>query len=198
MNMKANPFNGKMAALAGVLLLAAGGIFFLSRSGSEAPLPAGFPGGAAGVSFPPPGDDPRAGFRTYTHPGRRFSLEYPGTLAVETFAESDGAETIVFQNAPGDPAGRRGFQIAVSPFAGAKRLTPELVAEELPATLLEDPAEVALGDGTRALGFWSRDPRIGRTREVWFVRGGSLYAVTTYGELGAWLSEILSRWRFAD
>jgi hypothetical protein len=37
---------------------------------------------------------------------------------------------------------------------------------------------------------------LGDTREIWFIRGGFLYEVATYKDQEAWLSEIMSTWKF--
>jgi hypothetical protein len=37
---------------------------------------------------------------------------------------------------------------------------------------------------------------MGDTREVWFIKGGFLYEVTTYKQLDTWLAQILQTWQF--
>ena len=36
----------------------------------------------------------------------------------------------------------------------------------------------------------------GDWREVWFIRRGFLYEVTTYKELDSWLADIMRTWKF--
>ena len=36
----------------------------------------------------------------------------------------------------------------------------------------------------------------GDWREVWFIRRGFLYEVTTYKELNSWLANIMRTWKF--
>ena len=37
---------------------------------------------------------------------------------------------------------------------------------------------------------------MGDAREVWFIKNGFLYEVTTYKELDAWLASIMQTWKF--
>jgi hypothetical protein len=44
--------------------------------------------------------------------------------------------------------------------------------------------------------FFSQNPVMGETREVWFIKDGYLYEVTTYRELDSWLSQIMATWQW--
>jgi len=48
----------------------------------------------------------------------------------------------------------------------------------------------------QAVRFHGQDAQIGDTYEVWFIKGGLLYEITTYKQREPWLNEILSTWRF--
>jgi hypothetical protein len=37
---------------------------------------------------------------------------------------------------------------------------------------------------------------MGDAREVWFIKSGYLFEVTTYKPLDSWLSQILQTWKF--
>jgi len=37
---------------------------------------------------------------------------------------------------------------------------------------------------------------MGLTYEVWFIRDGLLYEISTYKQLEPWLNDIISTWRF--
>jgi hypothetical protein len=50
--------------------------------------------------------------------------------------------------------------------------------------------------GVPALAFHGFDAAMGQTYEVWFIRGGFLYEISTYKELEPWLNQILATWRF--
>ncbi|MBI1956940.1 MAG: hypothetical protein HYS44_00570 [Candidatus Niyogibacteria bacterium] len=135
----------------------------------------------------------------YTHPDIGFSLEYPRELEVRRFSEKEDAETILFQRAGDEDRARGerlGFQIFITPFDDEwPVITRERILRDLPDLKMEDVQEVILGDGTRALIFWTEDPSLGRTREVWFTSMGiRLYEITTYEHLDSWLAMILSTW----
>lgn len=42
----------------------------------------------------------------------------------------------------------------------------------------------------------SKDAVLGDTREVWFIRNGYLYEVTTLKPLEGWLQDIVQTWKF--
>jgi hypothetical protein len=46
------------------------------------------------------------------------------------------------------------------------------------------------------LAFHGFDAAMGQTYEVWFIRGGFRYEISTYKELEPWLNQILATWRF--
>jgi len=51
-------------------------------------------------------------------------------------------------------------------------------------------------DGAIGTAFYSTHAALGATREVWVVRGGFLYEVTTLKPLDTWLGEIIKTWKF--
>ena len=131
-------------------------------------------------------------FTLYRNDTYGFSLEYPKELSVEVFYDEKG-ETILFQK----PNESVGFQIFITPFEEEEEvLTSSRILRDLKSAVIDDPKEVIIGGNTRALVFWSNDPSIGRTREVWFIKGGYLYEITTYARLDGWLARILSTLSF--
>ena len=142
------------------------------------------------------------GFKRYTNFEYQFSVDYPEELEAEAFQEEEG-ETIVFRR-PEDkeknlPKEKLGFQIFVSAFEEETTLTQERILKDAPSTVIEDPQEVIIGGNIPALLFWSENPVIGKTREVWFTDGkGYLYEVTTYAHLDTLLAGILSTWKFIE
>lgn len=138
----------------------------------------------------------------YTHPTYGFSVEYPEELLAQSFAEKNGGETILFQregdNPSDPPEGKMGFQIFITPFDEDETLTQERIVEDLPFAVVDEPVEVILADGIHALLFWSNDPSLGVTREIWFAHDGNLYEITTYAHLDSFLAKILSTWKFYD
>ena len=143
------------------------------------------------------------GYKRFTHPLYGFSVEYPEELDITTFDEGEGGETIIFQSREDESVEleeKVGFQIFVSPFEEDSVLTLERIREDLPFAIIEEPVEVIIGKKTgidiQALVFWSEDPAIGRTREVWFVHDNYLYEVTSFAHLDTLLAGILSTWNF--
>ena len=51
-------------------------------------------------------------------------------------------------------------------------------------------------DGTPATMFFGKNLIMGDTQEVWFIKNGFLYEVTTYKELDQWLAGIMKTWKF--
>jgi len=143
------------------------------------------------------------GYKRFTHPLYGFSVEYPEELDITTFEEDEHSETVVFRTPEDESVSleeKIGFQIFISPFEEDSILTYERIREDLPFATIEDPVEVVIGtktgQETQALLFWSEDPTIGRTRELWFVYNSNLYEVTTFAHLDNFLASILTTWNF--
>lgn len=143
-------------------------------------------------------------FQRYLNHEYGFSLEYPKSWSAKTFQEENIGKTILFQGGE-----REGFQIFITPFyEGLEKapqyqrlddlLTRERILRDLPSAVIEGPMEVLIGPSKnlRALLFWSEDPLIGRTREVWFVQKGYLYEVTAYAQIDELLAGIMSTFVF--
>jgi hypothetical protein len=60
---------------------------------------------------------------------------------------------------------------------------------------MKDAKEVIVDD-TTAKSFFGYNDQMGDTWEVWFIRGGFLYEVTTYKPLAPWVTDLLRTWRF--
>jgi hypothetical protein len=133
-------------------------------------------------------------YNVYKNSRYGFSVEFPKELNVKEFDEDEDGETILFQK----ENEKEGFQIFISPYEGDFPLTKDQILKDVPSVSLEDMQEVIIGDGTRALIFWTEDERVGKTREVWFSHNGDLYEITTYADLDLWLAKILSSWRFSE
>lgn len=147
-------------------------------------------------------------FNKFVHEKYGFSFRYPKEYTITPYLEGDGAESIVFQGPSVILNGSeesQGFQIFITPFEetpklGEPLLTTERILQDVPHAVLDGVQEIfigaASGQNHRALLFWSEDPQIGRTREVWFVHGGYLYEITAYAEMDELLAGIMSTWRF--
>ena len=144
------------------------------------------------------------GYKRYENKQFGFSVEYPDTFTVEAFPEENQSATILFreeekQEPP--PEQKKGFQIFITPFGEEETITQERIQKDLPFAVVEKPQQVIINpdasaeEEIQALLFWSEDPDIGHTREVWFTKNDYLYEITTYEHLDEWLPLILSSWR---
>ena len=121
-----------------------------------------------------------------------FSLEYPQEFEVREVTEDGGGMTIVFQK----PSEQYGFQIFITPHQ-EEFITEARIRADIPSGKMEHPQEIVIGSqNIRALHFMSEAPVIGNSAEVWFIRNGSLFEVTTYEALDAELATVLSTLTF--
>lgn len=129
---------------------------------------------------------------TFTHKKYNFSFNYPSNIKTSNFNEGDG-EQILFQ---GD--NNEWFQIYITPWDEEGDITAERIKQDLPDIVITSPQKAILGPkqkegiGPHALIFYSKDSSLGDTREVWFVRNGNLYQITTYKKLDTMIGQILS------
>ncbi len=131
-----------------------------------------------------------ADMRSYQTAKYKFGLLYPKDLSVKEYVERDGAMTVTFDNAQTN----QGFQIYVTPYK-EKQITEARFKLDQPSGVYKEPTDVMV-DNTRATMFFGQNSVMGDTREVWFIRGGYLYEVTTYKELDTWLASIMQTWKF--
>lgn len=119
-----------------------------------------------------------------------FQLHYPPGLTHQEYDEGQGATSIVFE----DAKTRAGFQIFVTPY-DLDYISEDRLKRDIPSGVVEDQQEVMIA-GSRGAIFFSKNPVMGETREVWFIRDGYLYEVATYRQLDAWLSQIMTTWQW--
>jgi hypothetical protein len=98
--------------------------------------------------------------------------------------------TAAFQKGDGEP----GFQIYVAPING-NTITEERFRMDAPSGVRKGERAARIG-GAEGVAFYGFEARMGQTYEVWFIKDGLLYEVSTYKELEEWLNEILATWRF--
>ena len=128
--------------------------------------------------------------REYRSAAYHFSLFYPQELKVEERSEGGGASTITFQNVEKG----EGFQIFIVPYS-EPQVSEQRFKQDVPSGVRKSLTNITV-DGATAAAFYSADAALGETREVWFVRGGFLYEVTTLKPLDAWLDGIMRTWKF--
>jgi hypothetical protein len=131
-----------------------------------------------------------AGYFLYRNQQYHFSFYYPPNLKAHAFNEEGGAFTVAFQ----DPTANEGFEVYVTPYS-ATQITKARFKLDEPSGVMQEQADVRI-DGVRATMFYGNNAIMGDTREVWFIKGGLLYEVTTYKQLDAWLAEIMQTWKF--
>src|SRR3989338_6495017 len=130
---------------------------------------------------------------TYTSPYYGFAYKYPkGFNATEL--DDDSGNTVLVQNAEE----KKGFQVYITPFDEAEPLNGVRILEDLPASEVIDPKDVLIGEEKtiNAVIFLSTNSSFGKTREVWFVRDGFLYQVTTYEGQDNFIGPIVETWKF--
>lgn len=136
---------------------------------------------------------PRAapqGQKEYHNLTYRFSLFYPDDLSLTTYHGAGSTLTLTFQTTDGS----KGFQIFVTPY-GASQVTPERFKMDEPSGVMASSTNIML-DGVSATVFFGSNTAMGDTREVWAIYHGFLFEVSTYKDLDAWLSQIMSTWQF--
>jgi hypothetical protein len=176
-----------------VLSIATGAYFYFARGEPVAAPELEF-AQTAGAAAPQAGiaaaHVPR-GWRLYRNDPYDFSVFVPPNLVVREYDEGGGAQTIVFE----DETSAEGFQVFVLPYDG-ETITEERFLQDAPSGVMREPLDVLVG-GVPATAFFGEQSLMGETREVWFIRGGLLFEVTTYKQLDAWLAEIMDTWRFS-
>lgn len=126
----------------------------------------------------------------YVNKAFHFSLLFPKNLVAKEYQEQNSAMTASFQ----DPTTNQGFEVYATPYTGTQIDATRFKLDEPSGTFLQ-PVDVVVG-GARATMFFGKNGVMGDTREVWFIRGGFLYEVTTYKQLDSWLAGIMQRWQF--
>ena len=132
------------------------------------------------------------GLREYKNIPYNFSLFYPKGLTVSEHAEGEGASTVTFQNVEN----KEGFQIFIIPYS-KPIVSEERFARDVPSGIRLDLKDVKV-DGVVGAAFYSTNPSLGETREVWVIHLGYLYEVTTLKALDSWLDDIIKTWKFIN
>ena len=131
----------------------------------------------------------KQGYMRYRNEVLGFSVDHPAELPVREKVEGSSL-TVSLQGA----AGENGFQIFAVPY-GETTITKERFLYDVPSGVMLDQVDVMV-DGSAGVAFYSENTVMGQTYEIWFIRNGYLYEVTTYKELDTWLQEIMGTWTF--
>ncbi|HVB19749.1 MAG TPA: hypothetical protein VNF51_00460 [Candidatus Paceibacterota bacterium] len=126
----------------------------------------------------------------YQNEKYHFSFYHSPESTVQEYDEGGGAETVVLQNLQKV----RGFQVFIVPYTQTT-ISEERFKEDVPSGVRTNVENTTL-DGVRAVTFNSYDAVLGNTREIWAIRGGYLYEVTTFSGVANWFDPIIETWRF--
>lgn len=128
--------------------------------------------------------------KEYKNTNGKFDLVYPESMEFKVYNEGNGSYTVLFEEKNSD----KSFQIFFTPY-NDNSITTSRLKMDIPSEDYTKPTEVVLANGTRALIFYSNGPA-GELREVWFIKNGFLYEISTYKELDSWLGQIISTFKF--
>jgi len=126
------------------------------------------------------------------HNALGFSFRYPDALTLGVYENpEDGSLTVTVQNA----GTHIGFQVFAKPWSGAGTMTAEQVEHDIPQIAAHNFQPVSL-DGVPGLAFGATDANFGDSTQIWLVRKGFLYQISTYSTQGALLSKVLGTWQW--
>ena len=85
-------------------------------------------------------------------------------------------------------------QIYISPFDEDIVLTPERIKSDIPDIKMDNIGSTKVG-GTDAVSFASTNETGQKTSEIWFVKSGNLYQVSTLEANSQNMAQIMDSWR---
>ena len=148
----------------------------------------------------------------YTDSQYGFSFQYPKDFTATKFSDQEDTSTILVQyqqvstNIANDSSQvsedtdkypkNSGFQIFISWFDEPGPITKERVLQDLPDLTIKNAEQRVLKNGVPALIFFSEEPSLGETREIWFINNGYLYQVTATKEIDSLVAQIVGTWKF--
>lgn len=177
-----------------VLITLAGVFYFLQNitTGSASEFVIGTTTQQSAPAPAAPAREVPSGMKEYRSDQYHFSVLYPAELPSSESHDRGDAMTVSFQGQEGST----GFQIYVAPINGDKITADRFVLDE-PSGVRREPKDIDI-DGVPGISFYGFDAHVGETAEVWFIKDGFLYEVTTYKELASWLSDIMQSWQFTQ
>lgn len=133
---------------------------------------------------------------TYKNSQYGFSFQYPDEFKIAEFTEGDFGDIVLAQG-PSENSVQAGFQIFITPFdEPAGPITKERILQDEPSMIVENGQLIQLPSGIQAFAFLSKNQSLGNTLEVWFVRDGYLYQISTYASLVEFMTKILGTFSF--
>jgi len=127
---------------------------------------------------------------SYTHPDLGFTISYPGNYAISKNMADDQGETILLQN------NGKGAQIYISDFSGSE-FNSAIVRRELAQEKLNNLKDIVMPAGNfNAVSFSGKDPALGEVWDVWFVKNGKLYQITSQSGQDQLLKSLVESFKF--
>ena len=171
--------DGMLAAATAPAELPEGAVLESEKSGASVPA------SVISQSAPPP-----EGMVEYRNEKYGFSYYHSPEAKITEYDEGRGAMTVVLENFERV----RGMQVFIVPY-GESLISEERFRMDVPSGVRKNVEEAVL-DGVRAVTFNSVDESLGETREIWVIRDGYLYEITTFSGVGNWFAPIIQSWRF--
>ncbi len=134
------------------------------------------------------------GYKEYHSTRFHFSLLYPQDLVMTENISTHGALTVTFENT--DKNDVKGFQVYVQSY-NLPQITEERFKKDIPSGVRKNNQAVTIA-GVEGAAFYSFDPNLGETREVWFINKGLLYEASTPKPLESWFRDIFQTWEFIN
>lgn len=131
---------------------------------------------------------------TYINKQFGFQFNLPEGYSGSSFTEGNGV-TVLLQN---QTLGQT-FQIYIQNFDETEAVTIDRIQQDVPDLTINNPlnAIIARGD-IEALVFEGVSDDFGKTREVWFVKGGNLYQVIAPFEMEHTIGPIVESLSFSE
>jgi hypothetical protein len=128
-----------------------------------------------------------------------FSFQYPKSFTATKFSDQEQTATILVQGKnPSAVSGQAGFQVFIAPFDDEPGLpTKERILQDVPEMKITSFENRVLKNGVPAIIFFNEGTSsLGKTREIWFIKNGYLYQVSTTAALDSLVAQIIATWRF--
>lgn len=120
-----------------------------------------------------------------------FSVEIPDGFNVANFQEGDLGDIVLVKNE------NKSIQFFIMSFDEPGLITPQRIKQDLPDLKIEDSVQVIIGqDKIQALLFSSQDESLNATKEIWFVKDGYLYQISTNKKDEKLMGQLLETLKF--
>lgn len=130
------------------------------------------------------------GYVKYQNNKYSFYLYHLPDAKITEIDQGQGAMIVTIEN----EKKVRGMQIFIVPY-WEKTISEKRFKADVPSGMRTNVESTTVG-GVEAVTFNSVDASLGATRELWFIRGGYLYEVTTFQDAGDWFAPIMQTWGF--